>query len=151
MKTLVGALAFVFALQGAALAQSASPQPSASGATGGGGAVTLVPAGKKGPAGTAVLSEQGDNLTVTLHLPQGYQSSGKAMIAAGTCNPSGTAATTNDTTTYQLTVGTKSGPSMTTLHSVSLQSLLASPHVIVVQGAPALCGDISTILPPQKP
>lgn len=151
MKILVGAVAFVLALPGAALAQSASPQPAASAATGGGGVVTLVPLGKKGPAGSAVLSQQGDNLIVTLQLPQAYQSSGKAMIAAGTCDPSGTAATTNDTTTYQLTVGTKSGPSMTTLHSVSLQSLVASPHVIVVQGMPALCGDISTLLPPQKP
>ena len=150
MKILAGALAFVLAVPGAALAQSASPQPSASGATGG-GVVTLVPAGKKSPAGSALLSQQGDNLTVTLQLPQAYQSSGKAMIAAGTCNPSGTAATTNDTTTYQLTVGTKSGPSMTTLHSVSLQSLLASPHVIIVQGTPSLCGDMSTLLPPQKP
>lgn len=149
MKTLIGALAFVLALQGAALAQSASPQPS--GATEGGGAVTLVPAGKKGPAGSAVLAQQGDNLVVTLHLPQAYQPSGKAMIAAGTCNASGTAATTNDTTTYALTVSSTSAPSMTTLHSVSLQTLLASPHVIVVQGSPTLCGDVSTLLPPQKP
>jgi hypothetical protein len=115
----------------------------------GGGAVPLIPEGKKGPSGSAVLSQEGANLKVTLQLPQGYSST-KAAIYAGTCKSSGAAAMSTGTS-YTLTVDQKSGPSMTTLNNVSLDSLTASPHVIVVQGTPALCGDISSLLPPQKP
>jgi hypothetical protein len=122
----------------------------------GGGAVTLVPAGKKGPAGSAVLSQQGANLLVTLHLPQGYTPSGKAMVASGSCKSSGAAAMTKSGKTYNLMVnasntGATSGGVMTTLQNVSLDSLTSSPHIIVVQGTPALCGDVTNLLPPQKP
>ena len=149
MKTLFGALALAMAMQGAALAQS-TPIPSASGAMQSGGAVTLVPVGKKGPAGSAVLLQQGENLQVTLHLPTGYQSTGKATIASGTCSSSGAANMTAGQS-YPLTVGTTNAAEMTTLHNLTIESLTASPHVIVVMGTPALCGDISNLLPPQKP
>jgi hypothetical protein len=150
MKMIFGALAIALALQGAALAQmTAAPSPQASGTMQGGGAVPLIPAGKKGPAGSAVLSQQGANLLVTLHLPAGY-TAGKAAIYSGTCKSSGAAAMSTGTS-YALTVTQTSGPSMTTLKNLSLDMLTSSPHVIVVQGTPALCGDMSSLLPPQKP
>ncbi len=148
MKIFAGALVLALAVQGATLAQSSSPQPM--GSTQGGGAVTLVPAGKKGPSGSAVLSQQGANLTVTVQLPQAYQVGGKAMISPGTCSSTG-AATMTKGTTYALTISPGSGPSQTTLTNLSLETLTSSPHIIVVQGTPALCGDVSTLLPPQKP
>lgn len=119
----------------------------------GGGAVTLVPAGKKGPAGSAVLSQQGANLLVTLHLPPGYQSTGKATISAGSCTSSGTA-TMGKGKSYQLKVGGNSDMTtgtVTTVPNMTLDMLTSSPHIITVQGAPALCGDVNNILPPQKP
>lgn len=127
-----------------------------------GGAVTLVPAGKKGPAGSAVLSQQGPNLLVTLHLPQGYVASGKAMLAEGTCKNMGGAAMKTGGKTYDLMVGTNNaasgtstgattGGTMTTLQNVSIEALTSAPHVIVVQGTPTLCGDVTNLLPPQKP
>lgn len=150
MKTVLGALALALAVQGAAVAQTTAPSPQASGTTEGGGAVTLVPAGKKGPAGSAVLSQQGGNLLVTLHLPQGYQSTGKAAIYSGSCKSSGTAAMSSGQS-YALTVDAKGSPSTTTLQNLSLDKLTSSPHVIVVMGTPALCGDVTNLLPPQKP
>jgi|SRR5581483_3605901 hypothetical protein len=151
MKTLIGAVALALAVQGAAIAQTPSASPNPSGSMQAGGAVTLVPAGKKGPAGSAVLSQQGANLVVTLHLPQGYMAGGKAMIAQGTCKSSGSAATTAGGKTYNLQVNSGSGGTMTTLQNLSIDSLTSSPHVIVVQGTPALCGDVTNLLPPQKP
>jgi hypothetical protein len=157
MKTLILALAIATIAQSAAAAQTPAASPNPSGSMQGGGAVTLVPAGKKGPAGSAVLSQQGANLLVTLHLPQGYTPSGKAMVASGTCNSSGAAAMAKTGKTYNLMVsasdsGTStSGGVMTTLENVSLESLTSSPHIIVVQGTPALCGDVTNLLPPQKP
>lgn len=148
MKTLIAALALALAAQGASIAQMTSPQPASS--TQGGGAVTLVAAGKKGPSGAAVLSQQGTDLIVTLQLPQAYQSSGKAMIASGSCSSSGIATMTKGTT-YTLTLPSGSAPGKTKISNVALETLVSSPHIIVVQGSPALCGDMSTLLPPQKP
>ena len=160
MKILFGALALALAVQGAAFAQTPAASPQAAGAkTQGGGAVTLVPAGKKGPAGSAVLSQQGANLLVTLHLPPGYQASGKAAIYSGSCNATGGAAMTNGKS-YPLKVESNSNTSSTTdmssgtattINNVSLETLTSSPHIIVVEGTPTLCGDVTNLLPPQKP
>lgn len=140
-------------VQSAAFAQTTtSPNPSASGAMQSGGAVTLVPVGKKGPAGSAVLAQQGNDLQVTLHMPPGYQSTGKASIYSGTCKSNGSAAMTSGKS-YPLTLSktASNAPDMTTLRDLTIESLTSSPHVIVVMGTPALCGDITNLLPPQKP
>jgi hypothetical protein len=153
MKMMIGVLALAVAVQGAAFAQTPAASPQASNATMGGGAVTLVPAGKKGPAGSAVLSQEGTNLIVTLHLPPGYQSTGKAAISAGSCEASGTAAMAGGKS-YQLKVGGSSDVNtgtMTTIPNVTIDTLTSSPHIITVQGTPALCGDVTNLLPPQKP
>jgi hypothetical protein len=163
MKTLIGALVLALAAQGATIAQTPSASPNGSGSMQAGGAVTLVPAGKKGPAGSAVLSQQGANLLVTLHLPQGYMAGGKAMIAQGECKTMGGASMKANAKTYNLmtsskdnasgtmTTGATSGGTTTTLENVSLETLTSTPHVIVVQGTPSLCGDVTNLLPPQKP
>lgn len=161
MKILIGSLTLALAIQGVSIAQTPSASPNSSGSMQAGGAVTLVPAGKKGPAGSAVLSQQGANLMVTLHLPQGYMAGGKAMIASGTCKSGGGAAMTAGGKTYNLQVNSGSGGSQmtgastggttTTVQNLSIDTLTSSPHVIVVQGTPALCGDVTNLLPPQKP
>lgn len=128
---------------------AASPAPAASGAMQAGGMVTLVPAGKKGQGGSAVLSQSGSDLVITLEVPQGYTPTAKAAIVAGTCSAqSGT--TMKGSAAYRLQAPAN-GSSKTTLKNLTVEKLTSSPYAIVVQGTPQLCGDVTNLLPPQKP
>lgn len=151
MKIFIGVLALALAVQGAAVAQttSPSPRPQPSGTMQGGGAVPLVPVGKKGAGGSAVLAQQGSNIMVTLTLPQGYTVH-RAIIASGSCKSSGAASVTGGDS-YDLNVSNTNQSTNTTIPNASLEKLVATPHVILVQGTAALCGDLSSLLPPQKP
>jgi hypothetical protein len=40
---------------------------------------------------------------------------------------------------------------VTTIPNTTIDTLTSSPHIITVQGTPALCGDVNNLLPPQKP
>jgi hypothetical protein len=127
---------------------AASPAPAASGAMQAGGMVTLVPANKKGQGGSAVLSQSGNDLTIALEVPQGYTAGAQAVIVSGTC--SGQSAMMKGKAAYRLQAPT-SGSSKTTLKNLSVEKLTSSPYAIVVQGTPQLCGDVTNLLPPQKP
>lgn len=112
-----------------------------------GGMVTLIPANKKGQGGSAVLSQSGSDLTVTLEVPQGYTSGARAAIVAGTCSAqSGTMKGSG----YRLQAPT-GGSSKTTLKNLTVEKLTSSAYAIVVRGTPMLCGDVTNLLPPQKP
>jgi hypothetical protein len=125
-----------------------APTTAAATSAQGGGAVTLVPPGKTGAAGSAVLSQQGNTLTVMLRLPKGYATPAQAAIYNGSCTSSGSA---NVKGKALFKLMTNSGTAKTTLNNASITKLTASPHAIVVNGSPKLCGDLQNMLPPQKP
>ena len=127
---------------------AASPAPAASGAMQAGGMVTLVPAGKKGQGGSAVLAQSGNDLTIALDVPQGYTPGAQAVIVAGTC--SAQSGTMKGTAAYRLQAPAN-GSSKTTLKNLTVEKLTSSPYAIVVRGTPQLCGDVTNLLPPQKP
>jgi len=122
----------------------------ASGTTQGGGSVPLIPAQKKGPSGSATLAQQGSDVVVTLQLPTGYSSRAKVAIYNGSCKSTGEASAKGKAL-YTLTSADTNGMSKTTIGNVTVEKLVGSPHVIVVQGSPPLCGDLANMLPPQKP
>ena len=126
MKTLVGALALSLAAQGAALAQTP---------------VTLTPVGKTSPAASVTLSQQGANLLISLSLPQGYQPA-RAAIFSGTCDAGASGASMSGDEPISLNINATGGAATTTLTGVTLKDFTAKPHVIVVLGTPALCGDL---------
>lgn len=139
MKMLIGALALIVAAQGAAIAQT-SPAPNTA-IQMHGNVITLVPAGKKSPAGSATLAQQnGGGLIVALSLPQGYQPA-RAAIVSGTCE-NNTAASLSPDEPVALNVNATGGSANTTLPDVTLNDLTSKPHVVIVLGTPALCGDI---------
>jgi hypothetical protein len=156
MKLIVSATLAALTIPAIAFAQTPAaspqtqPQPMASGAMQAGGSVPLIPAAKKGPSGSATLAQQGSDVVVMLQLPTGYAMSGKAAIYNGSCKSTGQAATKGKAL-YALAKADTNGTSKTTIPNVTVESLVASPHAIVIQGTPQLCGDVANLLPPQKP
>lgn len=154
MKTLVSVITAALTIAAVNLPvqaqtmSSSSPAPAASGAMQAGGMVTLIPADKKGQGGSAVLSQSGNDLVITLDVPQGYAAGAQAAIYSGTC--AAQTGATKATAAYRLQAPAN-GSSKTTLKNLTLEKLTSSPHAIVVQGTPQLCGDVTNLLPPQKP
>ena len=128
--------------------------------------VTLATTQKKGPTGQAILSQQGNDVMVTLKMEPTNQSS-DAAIVRGTCpeepaatqpagmsnqanNNSTSGSSTSGSTAAQNTMSLSAvtnGLSQTTVPGMTVRQLTTGGYAIIVRQKPWLCGDLSKANP----
>ena len=102
--------------------------------------VTLATSQKTGPTGQATLSQRGNDVLVTVEVPNDAQDS-MVAVNQGACKsqPSGKA---------QYTLGKlENGAIQSIMKNTTIASLTQQPNAIVVEQTPLLCGDINAASP----
>ncbi len=112
-----------------------------------GGTVTLVPLNKQGAGGSAVLTQQGSGVNVRIDIPN-TSGSATAAIYPGSCNSNAQPQIKGPAQALQ---ALSNGSSQTVIPNMTVAQLVSPGHVIVVRSTPVYCGDVSTLLSPQRP
>ena len=122
-------------------------KPTQGGAPITGGTVTLVPLNKQGAGGSAVLTQQGSGVSISISVPNASNNT-SAAIYPGSCDSNAKPQIKGPAQNLQ---ALSNGSSKTVIPNMTVGQLVSPDHVIVVHSTPAFCGDVSTLLSPQRP
>lgn len=112
-----------------------------------GGTVTLVPLNKQGAGGSAVLTQQGSGVKVHIDLPNAA-SNAAAELYTGSCSSNAQPQIKGPAQS----LGTISnGSAESVIPNTTIQKLISPDHAIVVRSGSGFCGDLGTLLSPQRP